>query len=83
MHYADINAALHKARKPPAQLARELEVPRSNVSMVIHGKAKSRRIANRIAKITGLSVDELWPGKYSRASKSSQPSRRDRVRKVA
>jgi len=81
MHYAYINAALHKAGVKPSQLARKLDVPRSNVSGVIHGKAKSRRIAKAIADVTGLSINELWPDVYP--ARSPKSSKRSRARKAA
>lgn len=76
MHYADINAALHKAKLKPSQLARKLNVPHSNVSGVIHGTAKSRRIAQAIATATGKTLDELWPGAYPAQPPKSSKRRR-------
>lgn len=64
MHPADIQAALKKAGKSQADIARELRVTPATVSEVIHGLTTSRRIANHISKITGLSLSKLWPGRY-------------------
>lgn len=64
MHHADITASLKKSGIPPIALARRERVSPSAVSRVIHGLSKSRRLANRIADITGIPVSELWPGRY-------------------
>lgn len=66
MHYADIIAALHKAKHPPSKVADELGVNRSAVSMVIHGKSSSYNIASFISAVTKIPLNTLWPdGRYS------------------
>lgn len=65
MHPADIRAALTKSGKNQTQIAEELGVSHNAVSLVIHGRSKSFRIAKAISKITGLSVHILWPGRYT------------------
>jgi lambda repressor-like predicted transcriptional regulator len=60
----DIQYAIKAAGSSQAQLARELNVSKVTVSYVLAGKTTSRRIAEAIAKATGLSLDTLWPGKY-------------------
>jgi len=65
MHPADIRAALNKSGKSQTQLAEELGVSDNAISLVIHGRSKSFRIARAISKITGLSVHILWPGRYT------------------
>jgi lambda repressor-like predicted transcriptional regulator len=64
MHRADIRAALIKAGKNQTVIADELGVSDNAVSLVISGRATSRRIANAIAKATGISIYRLWPGRY-------------------
>jgi lambda repressor-like predicted transcriptional regulator len=60
----DIQYAIKAAGSSQAQIARELKVSKVTVSYVLAGKTTSRRIAEAIAKATGLSLDTLWPGKY-------------------
>lgn len=60
----DIQYAIKDAGTSQAQIARELQVSKVTVSYVLAGKTTSRRIAEAIAKATGLSLDTLWPGKY-------------------
>jgi len=43
------------------QLAKTLGVSDQMIHLVIHGRADSRRIMKRIAKITDLEVHEIWP----------------------
>lgn len=64
MHPADINAALIKKGSSQSEIARALSVSPMGVSQVVHGRSKSRRIADAIAKITGISIHTLWPGRY-------------------
>jgi len=64
MHHADIIASLQKKGVPPVQVARNLNVSKPHVSMVIHGTTKSYRIAEYIAHLIGGEVREIWPGLY-------------------
>lgn len=64
MHSADIKAALKKAGKTQTAIAAELGITVVTVHLVIEGRVRSERVAKRISKITGLSIDEMWPGKY-------------------
>ncbi|MGI4778326.1 MAG: helix-turn-helix domain-containing protein [Janthinobacterium lividum] len=61
MHPEEIKAAIRMKGTTPSAIADELNVSRSMVSLVICGTAKSARIADRIAQITGLTVTTLWP----------------------
>ncbi|MBF9263584.1 helix-turn-helix domain-containing protein [Paracidovorax cattleyae] len=61
MHPEEIKAAIRMAGTTPTAIAEELNVSRSMVSHVIYSKAKSERIAQRIAQITGRSLEVLWP----------------------
>ena len=74
MHHEDIKAAIRKKGVTPAEIARHLAVTNQMVSSAIRGTAKSRRIADAIAKITGLSVDVLWPDHYGTGSARSKVS---------
>lgn len=64
MHPADIKASLTKAGCRQFQIARQLKVTQPAVHLVIKGQTKSRRIATAISRVTGISVKDLWPGKY-------------------
>lgn len=61
MHPEEIKAAIRMKGTTPAALADELELSRSTVSQVIHGRGVSSRIANRISEIIGLPVAQIWP----------------------
>ncbi|EXI72677.1 MAG TPA: helix-turn-helix domain-containing protein [Candidatus Accumulibacter phosphatis] len=65
MEPADIQCALKKARTSQAEIARKLGVSPTTVTYVVTGKSTSRRIATAIAAATGLTLDVLWPGRYS------------------
>lgn len=64
MHPADINASLVKSGSNQSKIARSLDVTPMAICHVVYGRSKSRRIAKAISAITGLSLSELWPGKY-------------------
>lgn len=65
MHPADIKAALAKRGSSQAKIADAARVSRAHVSYVIQGRSKSRRVADHISLVTGISVDRLWPGMYT------------------
>lgn len=65
MHHEDIKAAVRKRGITLADLAKTLHVSPMMVSRVVRGDSKSEVVAKAIAKVTGLSVDELWPGLYA------------------
>lgn len=62
----EIRIALLRKGATVAATARKLALSRNTVSNVIHGYGKSRRVANAVSRITGIPVDTLWPGVYSR-----------------
>lgn len=64
MHHADIIASLQKKGVSAAQVARNMNVSKAHVSMVIHGTTKSYRIARYIAAQIDRDVEEIWPGQY-------------------
>lgn len=64
LHPADIKAAIEKKGATQAAIAREFGRSPMAVWNVIHGRTKSRKIADRIAEITGLPLRKLWPGVY-------------------
>lgn len=63
MHPEQIKAEIRMRGTTPAQIADELQVSKSAVSMIISGKGKSDRIASHISKLIGLPVASLWPEK--------------------
>lgn len=64
MHPADIKAALQKKGQTSRSVAAYFHVRDGSVSQIIHGRAKSKRIARRISQLTGIPVSRLWPGRY-------------------
>ncbi len=65
MHPADINAALIKRGLNQTRIAEQVGVTRAAVSATVLGVGASRRIADAIAEAVGMTVDQLWPGRYS------------------
>lgn len=73
----DIRIALLRKGYTNAQVARDLGLERKTVSNVVHGYGKSRRVANAVSRITGIPVEALWPGVYSRdRGRSGSPATR-------
>lgn len=60
-HPQQILAAMRMKGVTPAVLSEELGVAKSSMSQVIHGRIVSARIRERIAQVTGLPVEVLWP----------------------
>lgn len=65
MHPADIKAAIEKAGSSQVDIAAECSVTPSTVAHVINDRGTSTRVAQAIARVTGLSLSQLWPGKYA------------------
>ncbi|MGK2899979.1 MAG: helix-turn-helix domain-containing protein [Burkholderiaceae bacterium] len=64
MHPEQIKAAIRMRGTTPKTIADELGITKTTVSIVIHGRGVSARVARRISEVTGLSLQTLWPGKY-------------------
>lgn len=65
MHPALINAALKMQGITHADIARQCgRISSTAVYQVIHGKGRSKRIENRIAALTRIPLEELWPAWY-------------------
>lgn len=64
-----ITAHLQIAGTRPRELAEQIGVTESAVNHCIHGRSTSRRIATEISRVTGLSLNALWPGRYDRAAR--------------
>ena len=67
MHPEDIKAAMRKRGVTPTALADQLKVANATVSQVISGRCESARIKARIAQVTGIAVNVLWPKKATRS----------------
>lgn len=67
MHPAKIKAALAVAGFKQVDLAREIGVKEAAVSNVINGRSRSKQIEDRIAEITRLAPETLWPQWYGEA----------------
>jgi lambda repressor-like predicted transcriptional regulator len=59
-----INYALRSAGVLQQDIALQLGVSPATVSSVINGRARSRHVELRVARITGLTLHELWPQWY-------------------
>jgi len=64
MNPHDIAAALRKKGSSQRAIATACEVSVSTVSHVVHGRGKSRKVAEAISKVTGIPVQRLWPTSY-------------------
>lgn len=64
MHPADIQSALKKRGITLTDIGNSIGVSKCSISNVMHGRTKSLRVATAIAKLTGRSLDELFPGQY-------------------
>lgn len=56
---------LRKRGYTQAAFAKVVGVSHSTLNNVLHGRAKSRRVADRIASLLGQPVQELFPGQYA------------------
>lgn len=61
MHPEQIKAAIRMKGTTPTAIAAKLEVTPTTVWQVIHGKGKSKRVAEAISSITQLPIATLWP----------------------
>ena len=56
-----------------AQIARDLNVTPTTVTIVSQGLRRSRRIESAIALRLGVTADRLWPDKYAEPRSLSDP----------
>lgn len=66
MHPAQIAASLKIAGYTQKDLAEELGVAPTTIGAVLHGRSRSAPIEQRIAEITGHTLEELWPAWYGK-----------------
>ncbi len=64
MHWADIIAAVQRAGTTLSAIAKQEEVSVNTVSAVVRGNKTSHPVAYAIAAVTGLTTEQMWPGKY-------------------
>lgn len=61
MHPEQIKAAMRMKGVTPTALADEMGVSNTTMSQVISGRSVSARVRERIAAVTGHTVETLWP----------------------
>lgn len=66
----DIVRRIQDADSSLSQIGRELDPPVTHVAvhMVIYGRSRSDRIADKIASVVRINKGLLWPQWYSRAA---------------
>lgn len=64
MDAVEINYRLRRLGKTQAQIAREVGVSGGVVSNVIHGRITAYSVAQHIAGLLGLRIEEIWPERY-------------------
>ena len=64
MSPTEIRIAMLKTGVTQAGIARELDVDKSAVHLIIEGRAVSDRIRRKIAERVGLDVAVIWPSTY-------------------
>lgn len=61
MHPAEIQAALKIRGYSQSDVARDCGIERTTVGAVVNGRSRSQRVEARIAAITGIPLEKLWP----------------------
>jgi lambda repressor-like predicted transcriptional regulator len=77
MDAVEINYRLRRLGKTQAQIAREVGVSGGVVSNVIHGRITAYAVAQHIAGLLGLRIEELWPERYVFKPRQRQSHRED------
>ncbi len=77
MDAVEINYRLRRLGKTQAQIAREVGVSGGVVSNVIHGRITAYAVAQHIAGLLGLRIEELWPERYIFKPRQRQSHRED------
>lgn len=67
MHREELKARLRLSGSSLAEVARELGITKQTVNTVVSGRSRSRRIEEAIAQKLGMSLEEVWPGRYPEA----------------
>ncbi len=69
-HREQLKAQLRQREWSLARVARQLNLSRAAVSMVLAGR-RSQRVEAFIAQVLGQSVAEVWPERYSSDKESA------------
>lgn len=77
MDAVEINYRLRRVGKTQAQIAREVGVSGGVVSNVIHGRITAYAVAQHIAGLLGLRIEELWPERYIFKPRQRQSHKED------
>ena len=77
MDAVEINYRLRRLGKTQAQIAREVGVSGGVVSNVIHGRITAHAVAQHIAGLLSLRIEELWPERYIFKPRQRQSHKED------
>lgn len=77
MDAVEINYRLRRLGKTQAQIAREVGVSGGVVSNVIHGRITAYAVAQHIAGLLGLRIEDIWPERYIFKPRQRQNHRED------
>ena len=77
MDAVEINYRLRRVGKTQAQIAREVGVSGGVVSNVIHGRITAYAVAQHIAGLLGLRIEDIWPERYVFKPRQRQSHRED------
>ena len=77
MDAVEINYRLRRLGKTQAQIAREVGVSGGVVSNVIHGRITAYAVAQHIAGLLGLRIEDNWPEQYVFKPRQRQSHRED------
>ncbi|MCK6391096.1 MAG: helix-turn-helix domain-containing protein [Azonexus sp.] len=77
MDAIEINYRLRRLGKTQAQIAQDVGVSGGVVSNVIHGRITAYAVAQHIASLLGLKIEEIWPERYIFKPRQRQSHRED------
>jgi lambda repressor-like predicted transcriptional regulator len=75
MHPAEIRCALSIRGFSLSELARQLQVPPSLISMVVSNQRKTRKVRVAISRVLGLYPDQIWGDDEARKLTNSMKNR--------
>ena len=77
MDAVEINYRLRRLGKTQAQIASEVGVSGGVVSNVIHGRITAYAVAQHIAGLLGLRIEDIWPERYIFKPRQRQSHKED------